>query len=82
MIKRTDSTGSWNIADAVRSPFNEVDEQLQANLTNTESTTFDFDFLSNGFKARTTDSARNANGGSYLYLAFADGNPFKYANAR
>jgi hypothetical protein len=81
MVKRTDSTGSWNIADAVRSPFNEVDEQLQANLANAESTTFDFDFLSNGFKARTTDSARNASGGSYIYLAFAEA-PFKYANAR
>jgi hypothetical protein len=81
IIKRTDSTGSWNIADAVRSPDNEVDEQLQANLSNAESTTFDFDFTSNGFKARTTDGARNASGGSYIYLAFAE-SPFKYANAR
>mgnify|MGYP000459929827 CR=1 FL=1 len=80
MVKRTDSTGSWNIADAVRSPDNEVDEQLQANLANAESTSFDFDFLSNGFKARTTDGARNASGGTYIYLAF--GSSFKFANAR
>ena len=80
MVKRTDGTGSWNIADAVRSPFNEVDEQLQANLSNAESTTFDFDFLSNGFKARTTDSARNASGGNYIYLAIGDS--YKFSNAR
>jgi hypothetical protein len=81
MVKRTDSTGSWNIADAVRSPYNEVDEQLQANLSNAESTTFDMDFTSNGIKVRTTDGARNASGGTYIYLAFAE-QPFKYANAR
>ena len=81
MIKRTNGTGSWNIADTKRSPENEVDEQVQANLNNAESTSFDFDFFSNGFKARTTDSARNANGGTYIYMAFAEA-PFKYANAR
>ena len=81
IIKRTATTGSWNIADSVRSPANEVDEQLQSNVSNVESTTFDFDFLSNGFKARTTDSARNASSGTYIYLAFAEA-PFKFANAR
>lgn len=81
IIKRTNSTGSWNIADSKRSPENEVDEQVQANLTNAESTSFDFDFTSNGFKARTTDSARNASGSTYIYMAFAEA-PFKYANAR
>jgi len=81
IVKRYDGTGSWNIADAARSPYNEVDEQLQANLTNAESTIFDMDFTSNGIKVRTTDSARNASGGSYIYMAFAE-NPFKYANAR
>ena len=81
MLKRTTDTGSWNIADSVRSPENEVDEQVQADLPNSESTIFDFDFLSNGFKARTTDGARNGDGSTYIYMAFAEA-PFKYANAR
>ena len=81
MLKRTTDTGSWNIADSVRSPENEVDEQVQADLQNSESTIFDFDFLSNGFKARTTDGARNGDGSTYIYMAFAEA-PFKYALAR
>jgi hypothetical protein len=39
------------------------------------------DFLSNGFKFRTSDSATNASGGTYIYMAFAE-NPFKNALAR
>ena len=81
MIKRTNGTGSWNIADSKRSPNNVVAEQVQANLNNAESTAFSFDFLSNGFKARTTDAARNGDGDTYIYMAFAEA-PFKYANAR
>jgi hypothetical protein len=30
------------------------------------------DFLSNGFKIRTISGARNASGGSYIYMAFAE----------
>ena len=75
MIKATSATGSWNIADSKRSPENEVDEQVQANLSNAESTSFDFDFTSNGFKARTTDAARNGSGVSYIFMAFAE-SPF------
>jgi len=40
-----------------------------------------FDMLSNGFKMRNTNSARNASGGTFIYMAFAEA-PFKYANAR
>ena len=38
-------------------------------------------YLSNGFKVRTTNTAMNASGGDYLYLAFAE-SPFKTATAR
>ena len=79
MLKATSATGSWNIADSKRSPENEVDEQVQANLNNAESTSFDFDFTSNGFKARTTDAARNGSGVSYIYMAFAEA-PFVNSN--
>jgi len=39
------------------------------------------DFLSNGFKLRYTNGNFNANGGTYVYAAFAE-SPFKFANAR
>ena len=81
MVKRSDGVVSWNVADSTRSPENLVDEQVQPNLSNAENLFFDYDFLSNGFKIRTSDSSKNASGGNYIYMAFAE-NPFKYANAR
>ena len=38
-------------------------------------------YVSNGFKVRTTNTAMNASGGDYLYMAFAE-SPFKTATAR
>ena len=38
-------------------------------------------YLSNGFKVRTSNTAMNASGGDYLYMAFAEC-PFKSATAR
>ena len=38
-------------------------------------------FLSNGFKVKNTNTAMNASGGDYLYMAFAE-SPFKTATAR
>ena len=39
------------------------------------------DFVSNGFKIKTTGSWINANGATIVYMAFAS-NPFKTARAR
>ena len=80
--KRTDSADSWHILDNKRSPSNVVDDRLYPNLSSSESTSGDrVDFISNGFKIRTTNGDFNANGGSYIFLAFAE-NPFKHSNAR
>ena len=38
-------------------------------------------FLSNGFKVKNTNTAMNADGGDYLFMAFAE-SPFKTATAR
>ena len=38
-------------------------------------------YYSNGFKVRNTNTAMNASGGDYLYMAFAE-SPFKTATAR
>ena len=76
MVKRSDSTSSWQIKDSARNPNNLADKTVFANLTNTEYSTFYFyDLLSNGFKVRGTDGELNASGGSYIYMAFAE-SPF------
>ena len=64
-----------------RRPFNPADKILHPNNTNVDNTADDTDFLSNGFKARSTDANMNTNGANYIYIAFAE-TPFKYSNAR
>lgn len=82
MIKRSDAVGNWEVLDSSRNPSNAANFALYPNLSNAEDTSPTDDFLSNGFKIRTaTDSNQNTNGGTYIYMAFAE-NPFKYANAR
>ena len=76
LAKRTDSANSWVILDNKRNTSNAVTNYLQPNATDAEGTSgLDIDFLSNGFKWRTTSAAVNANGGSYLCVAFAE-SPF------
>jgi Tfp pilus assembly protein PilV len=85
MWKRSDSTGDWIIFDTSRDTYNYADKQLVPNSSAAEQVTgggfVRMDFLSNGFKIRSTDSYINANGGTYIYMAFAE-NPFKYSLAR
>lgn len=81
LTKETSSTSGWNIRDNKRSPENVVNEALQTNTNGAELTSgYDVDFLSNGFKLRTSLSDSNTNGQTYIYLAI--GSSFKYANAR
>ena len=85
MVKRTDSANNWVINDSTRTPSNEItgsSSTLYADVDGHEGNyDTNVDFLSNGFKARTTGGHRNASGGTYIYMAFAEA-PFKYANAR
>ena len=84
LIKRTDSAGySWLLHDTARSPENPSDELLVPNTSSAESTAAaqNIDFVSNGFKLRTSDAFYNASGGTYIFAAFAE-NPFKYSLAR
>jgi hypothetical protein len=82
-LKRSDSTGGWNIIDAERSPINPNDKRLEAQGSGAEgtNTAYNLDFLSNGFKLRTTNVEWNASGGSYIFLSISE-QPFKFANAR
>ena len=82
MIKRTDSVGSWWMLDSARDPFNLATKLQRANESLAEETSYaSMDMLSNGFKLRVSVAESNANGGTYIYMAFAE-NPFKNALAR
>jgi hypothetical protein len=84
MIKRSDSSDDWIMMDSSRSTYNVAILTLYANGPYAEDsnvTNRAEDFLSNGFKIRSSPSYLNASGGTYIYMAFAE-NPFKYANAR
>ncbi len=77
MVKRTDSGGNdWQIWDTKRSTINPITNQaLFPNGTTVEGGTNVLDFLSNGFKWRSTGDWLNASGGTYVYMAFAE-HPF------
>ena len=80
MMKRVDASGNWFIIDNKRDPFNEVTKDLQPNSAGAEVDNTNFlDFLSNGFKLRTTGTSVNS--GTIAYLAFAE-SPFKNSRAR
>ena len=82
MVKRYDTTGEWLINDSSRDLYNPEILYLQPNLSSAEGTLNpSLDFLSNGFKFRTTNANYNASGGTYIYMAFAE-NPAKISNAR
>ena len=75
MVKRTDgsSTGSWFIVDNTRDPRSSPTKDLQPNSTATETDNSAFyTFTSTGFQLKTTGTAVNASGGTYIYMAFAD----------
>jgi hypothetical protein len=77
----TTAGGYWEIHDTSRSTYNATTARLWPNVSSAEATGADIDFLSNGFKVRTTDGTINNSGSTVIYAAFAE-NPFKYANAR
>ena len=82
LIKRTDAAGVWPMFDNKRVGYNWDNRQSRANETSVEETSNTFiDILSNGFKCKNTAADKNASGGTYIYLAFAE-SPFKYSNAR
>jgi hypothetical protein len=76
MLKRTDNTGNWTIQDTSRNPSNVSQSVLYPNVSNAETTSNTMDFLSNGFKLRSTSVEQNGGGATYIYACFAE-NPFK-----
>jgi hypothetical protein len=81
-IKASSFAGeSWYLFDTTRNTFNVIGEALVANQSSAEFSFVMLDVLSNGFKARTTNSLCNTSGATYIYYAVAE-NPFAYSNAR
>jgi hypothetical protein len=83
LVKQIDATRDWIMYDNKRSEFNVMHHYLHPNLNNAEGSSggVNVDFLSNGFKWRSANTAINVASGNYIYLAFAE-SPFKYSNAR
>ena len=74
MIKVSSTTNDWSMYDNQRDPINQVDNYLQPNTSSAEvsDTGKGTDFLSNGFKLRTTHGTHNTSGATYIYMAFAE----------
>ena len=70
MVKRTDSTSNWTIVDSIREPTNNISKYMDVNLAIAEGNYTGWSFLSNGFKFVNTDAGINANGGTFIYMAF------------
>ena len=74
MIKDADNTRNWIMIDNARDPFNPTDKGLSSSNANTENTGNAIDFLSNGFKFRSSSTSFNTSS-TYIYMAFAE-HPF------
>jgi len=81
LVKASGLNESWYVYDSVRNTYNVVDLELNPNNSGAEQTFTTLDFVSSGFKIRTTNSAFNTNGQNYIYAAFAE-SPFKYSLGR
>jgi hypothetical protein len=72
IIKRIDSADNWSITDNKRSTSNPRVNALFPNLAQAELTGgYSVSYLSNGFQIATAGAGVNANGGTFLYIAFA-----------
>jgi hypothetical protein len=88
MIKDTTISSNWRIYDTARDTYNVAGAKLYPNSSVAENSvsgetasTNTIDFLSNGFKLRTSNSETNFSGDTYIWASFAE-NPFQYARAR
>jgi len=82
MIKRTDSADNWMLYDNKRDTINPQAVALNPDTSGAEfSTSNTLDFLSNGFKLKSTEATTNASGGTFIFMAFAE-NPFVTAGTK
>ena len=81
LTKNASSSSEWHIYDNKRVTFNPNDNVLSpnANYADSINANCNTDFLSNGFKLRNSNSNRNENGSTHIYMAFAE-SPFINSN--
>jgi hypothetical protein len=75
MIKRTSadaSGGNWIIKDNKRNTSNPRTKSLFPNSSSAEVTEYDVDFNATSFQILNADVDINKNGGTYIYMAFAN----------
>ena len=79
LIKNDNSTGDWIIWDNERNKTNPVNRQIWPYTGSGTYGAYDqvganypLDFLSNGFKMRTTDADMNGSSRTYIYAAWAE----------
>ncbi len=81
MFRQVTYSDNWYMYDNKRDTMNPTDQELNPSNSQSEASSHDIDFLSNGVKMRTNNSSWNYNNYNYIYLAFAE-SPFKNARAR
>ena len=73
IIKESNGTNSWQMWDNKTSPYNLANAYLQPNTTSAEiSGNNQIDILSNGIKLRSSNTANNGSGQSFIFMAFAE----------
>ena len=79
LIKETGNANEWRLFDNKRNAHNPVTTHFETDTAGAETdggtTHNQFNFLSNGFKCRADNAGCNRDGGSYLYMTFAE-HPF------
>jgi hypothetical protein len=83
IFKSTTTATGWFIWDSATNSINVMTKYLAAHSSDAEGTYTGVDFLSNGFKFRSSSGSDgfNQSGQTYIYAAFAE-SPFQYARAR
>ena len=81
MVKNTNSAGSWFMLDNKRLGYNPTNSRLASdgNYSESSSSSYAIDFVSNGFKLRTSSNPNASSGNTYIYMAFAE-NPLVGTN--
>ena len=81
MVKRTSGSYNWGMFDNKRNTSNLVNLFLASDDNGAEFTTtsYPFDFYSNGFKVKGTGGGGNASGETYVFHVFAE-SPFVNSN--
>ena len=76
MVKKSvGNARAWVIHDNKRDIDNPTASRLDANTNEAAQSSGHFDFLSNGFKCRSTEGATNQDTHTFVYMAFAE-HPF------